>query len=356
MPDIIRLPSNRVWRTYPGGKFLDVLDGKQTASDDHFPEDWIASTTRAVNKGREHLTDEGISRVAVEDGKKITELFAYAPQKMLGEKHFSRFGANSGFLLKFLDSQIRLHIQCHPTVEFAEKYLNSSSGKTEGYYILKIRDEVLEPYIYLGFQEPPGYNAYKKAICQQDQKSILAPFQKIPVKPGDAFIVPGGLPHAIGEGIFMVEIMEPTDFAVRIEFERGGYILPEASRFMGRDVDFALSMFDFTAYTPEKIKEKFFIKPQTEYSGSGSIIDSIFDTRSTACFRVKHCTVKNTLCLEKNSFLIVIILSGSGKIQAGAETLEAKIYDKFFIPFGSANVRLLSETGMECLCALPPEV
>jgi mannose-6-phosphate isomerase len=40
-------------------------------------------------------------------------------------------------------------------------------------------------------------------------------------------MVPGGMPHAIGEGVFMIEVMEPTDFAVRIEFERGGYVLPE---------------------------------------------------------------------------------------------------------------------------------
>lgn len=45
-------------------------------------------------------------------------------------------------------------------------------------------------------------------------------FEKIPVKKGDAFIVPGGLPHAIGEEVFMIEIMEPTDFDVRIEFEK----------------------------------------------------------------------------------------------------------------------------------------
>jgi len=35
--------------------------------------------------------------------------------------------------------------------------------------------------------------------------------------------IPGGILHAIGEGIFMVEIMEPSDLAVRFEFERAGY-------------------------------------------------------------------------------------------------------------------------------------
>ena len=43
----------------------------------------------------------------------------------------------------------------------------------------------------------------------------------------------------------MVEIMEPTDLTIRIEFERGGYVLPENARFMGRGIDFALSMFNY---------------------------------------------------------------------------------------------------------------
>ena len=35
----------------------------------------------------------------------------------------------------------------------------------------------------------------------------------------------------------------PTIAPVRIEFERGGYVLPAESRFMNRGIDFALSMF-----------------------------------------------------------------------------------------------------------------
>ena len=136
-------------------------------------------------------------------------------------------------------------IQCHPTIPFAQKHLNSNSGKTEAYVILRIRDEVKEPYIYMGFQHPPERAEFKRMIEEQDSEALLACFEKIPIKPGDVFMVPGGMPHAIGEGVFMIEIMEPTDFVARIEFERGGYVLPEESRFMNRGIDFALSMFNY---------------------------------------------------------------------------------------------------------------
>ena len=50
IPEVILLKPNRVWRTYPGGKMLDLAEGKEMIADTHFPEDWIASTTKAVNK------------------------------------------------------------------------------------------------------------------------------------------------------------------------------------------------------------------------------------------------------------------------------------------------------------------
>ena len=46
---LLRLLPNRIWRTYLGGRELDRLAGAPAPLDAHFPEDWIASTTRAVN-------------------------------------------------------------------------------------------------------------------------------------------------------------------------------------------------------------------------------------------------------------------------------------------------------------------
>jgi len=205
IPDILFLKSNRVWRTYPGGKKLDQMEGAERPEDAHFPEDWIGSTTRAINKGREHLTEEGLSKVTIA-GETMTlkSLFESEPDALLGKQHFEKYGANTQFLLKFLDSAIRLHIQCHPTIPFAKKYLNSNSGKTEAYVILRIREEIEDPYIFLGFQNPPAKADFNRMIEEQDEKALLACFEKIPIKPGDVFMVPGGMPHAIGEGVFMI--------------------------------------------------------------------------------------------------------------------------------------------------------
>ena len=356
IPDILFLEANRVWRTYPGGKKLDQMEGAENPEDKHFPEDWIGSTTRAVNKGREHLTEEGLSKVTLDD-KILTlkTLCEEEPEFVLGAKHVKKYGANTQFLLKFLDSAIRLHIQCHPTIPFAQKYLNSNSGKTEAYVILSIRDDVKDPYIYMGFQNPPTKEEFKNMIEEQNSENILSCFEKIPIKPGDVFMVPGGMPHAIGEGVFMIEIMEPTDFAVRIEFERGGYVLPEESRFMNRGIDFALSIFNYESTPVEKVKEQFFCNPRLLETQNQSSEFVLIDEQKTECFKVNRINVKNSYVKEASSFYIGIVTKGSGAIEIDGQTYSVNEGSKFFVPYQTDKVEFTTENGMEIIATFPPE-
>ena len=356
IPSILFLSSNRVWRTYPGGMKLDLMESCKNPIDAHFPEDWIGSTTRAVNKGREHLTEEGLSTVKVADETlTLKALCEKQPNALLGAGHVEKYGANTQFLLKFLDSAIRLHIQCHPTIRFAQKHLNSNSGKTEAYVILSIRDDVKEPYIYMGFQHPPAKVEFKRMIEEQDSDAMLACFEKISIKPGDVFMVPGGMPHAIGEGIFMIEIMEPTDFAVRIEFERGGYVLPEESRFMNRGIDFALSMFNYDTTPIEMIKERFFCEPRIVETQNKSTEYALVDDKKTDCFSVNRIDVNDLYVKDADTFYIGIVSKGSGTIGTGDERYPVNEGSKFFVPYQSGPVTYESESGMEITATFPPE-
>ncbi len=343
-PELFPLAPNRVWRTYLGGRTLDSIEGKAAPADSHFPEDWLFSTTRAVNAGRTAV--EGPSKVWLNGVlSPLGEWIDAFPEAIFGAEHRQKYGASAGFLLKYLDSSIRLHMQCHPTVEFAKKHLNSPNGKTEGYIILGHRPEV-EPYIYLGFQRRPDPERFRRAILEQDTATILSFFDRIPVKAGDVFLVPGGVPHAIGEGVFMIEMMEPTDFAVRIEFERGGYTLPESARFMGRDVDFALSMFDYTARTVEETRRDFFVTPRP----LGNHREQLFD----GCFRAERVKVKGALPLRHDGCRIVVVTSGSGRLTAGGRTVQLRQYDRVLIPHIQPEMLLESAGGLEAVIAMPP--
>jgi mannose-6-phosphate isomerase len=102
--------------------------------------------------------------------------------------------------------------------------------------------------------------------------------------------VPGGLPHALGEGIFLVEIQEPSDLVVRFEFERGGQLLPESARFMNRDLDFCLEVFDLSPWPPGRVRMEAGCPPRRRRAlGADSWQDDLIGPERTPCFRVLEC-------------------------------------------------------------------
>jgi mannose-6-phosphate isomerase len=353
--ELIELQANRVWRTYTGCRNLEALAGSDQALDSNFPEDWIASLTRAVNPGREHLEEEGLSTVFYQ-GKEVLllSLIESYPEEILGKAHMNQHGLRPSFLLKFLDSAIRLHIQCHPTASFAKRFLNSDFGKTEAYYILGTREEVEQPYIYLGFQHPPSRAELRSAIETQDIAFLEACFEKIPVKKGDAFYVPAGLPHAIGEGVFMIEIMEPSDHVIRIEFEKAGYVLPEKARFMDRGIEFGLSIFDFNPYPIDQVQADFFIQERLISSTDNAREYVLFDKIITSCFQMNKLVLAGDFTLYKEGFYILIVTDGAGVIQSGTKTHQLKFGNKFLVPASADKLKLTALEHLEIIIAMPP--
>lgn len=354
---LIYFTPNRVWRTYTGGKILDELEQKSVPQDTHFPEDWIGSTTQAVNPDREHIV-EGISHAVVGDETiRFDQLIALDPSYFLGEEHTKAFDFNPMLLVKFLDSSVRLHFQAHPSAEFAREHLNSNHGKAEGYYILDVREGTTDPYVYVGFQHPPSRSAFKKMIETQNISAIEACFEKVPVKAGDCLFIPGGSPHAIGEGILMVEIMEPSDWAVRFEFTKAGYTMPEEARFMKRDLDFCMDVFDLSQISVSEAIEKFYQQPKVEHHYSDtSFQETLINETITDKFRVKKSTISGTVEKREKDFYIGIVVTGECSINVGEEIIQLKKFDRFFCPAGVDVATIKTELGVEILECYPPTV
>jgi mannose-6-phosphate isomerase len=350
---IITFPQNRVWRSYPGGKVLDQLAGKSHPADTHFPEDWIGSFTAAKNPGREHI-QEGRSHVFL--GERFDKVIESDPEYFLGKEHVEAFGPQLKLLVKLLDSAVRLHFQCHPTAQFARERMGEPSGKAEAYYILAIREEVENPYVHIGFQRPPGKEDLKKWIEEQDLASIEGCFDKIPVKPGDTLFIPGGYPHAIGEGILMVEIMEPSDLAVRFEFEKAGYTLPEESRFMGRGIDFAMEVFDFSASPMEAVREKTFFAPTKirDYPDDAGSQYHLIGPETTPCMQVRKSVLTGPVRKDEDQCFIGIVTKGQVKLSKGDSSRKVETYGKFFYPAGEDSLVIEPVGEAEILECYPP--
>jgi mannose-6-phosphate isomerase len=352
---LIELPQNRVWRSYLGGRTLDELAGKEGPRDSHYPEDWIASVTPANNPGS-RPDYEGISTVRV-NGREwlFSDLVAQDPVYFLGADQVARFGNKPMVLVKLLDSATRLQLQAHPSAEFARAHLDSHSGKAEAYYILGMREDIDEGYVYLGFQRPPGRDEFKRCVEAQDLAAMESWFDRISVRPGDTLFIPGGVPHAIGEGIFMVEIMEPSDLVVRFEYTREGYTLPESARFMNRDLDFCLDIFDFEARTESQVRRDNMYQPrlETEYSPTARRYH-LLGAETTPCFQVKKSVITGAVEREESSYFTGVVTAGRCVLKTSESAIALDTFGKFFCPAGLGRFIIEADEEVQILECFPP--
>lgn len=311
---------NRVRRVYKGGYLLEKFTGGQ-GGDSCYPEEWIASVVEAINP--ENGGDqEGISRI---EGTNISlkKMIENYPVQILGQK------SDIGILVKYLDSAIRLPVQVHPDRAFAGKHFHSIYGKTEMWMILATREDAC---IYLGFKDGVTKEEFSDAIEQSiDNKDILIQFlNRIPVKTGDIYLIPGKLVHAIGAGCMILEIQEPTDFTIQPEYWCGNYFLSNQERYMGLSKEEALQCFDFTVGIREVLKftsQTAKIIEETENYRKEIIVSQDV----SKCFEVKRYSIRKKLKLKEGTS-VYVILNGEGRLKGENYDRKVKKGDYFFLP------------------------
>jgi mannose-6-phosphate isomerase len=193
------------------------------------PEDWIASDTERT--GQAPL---GLTRLA--DGALLRDRFAADPAGWFGSEHVRRHGSRSGLLVKLLDAGQRLPLHLHPTRDFAREHLTGPYGKTEAWIVL---DAEPDATVHLGFSRDVTADELAGWVRAQDVEALLGACNLVPVQTGDVLLCPAGVPHAIGAGILVVELQEPTDFSLMLEWS--GFQIPSDAVFLGLDQETAMS-------------------------------------------------------------------------------------------------------------------
>lgn len=329
--------SMRVRRGYRGGALLEARAGRP-AIDGERPEDWIASTVAAVNPGLPAEAGEGLTPLTAPDGSRTT-LAA-----VLG-------GRELGFLAKLLDSAMRLHVQAHPTRAFARERLGSPYGKLEAYVILAVRPGA-DAWIRLGFQRSPGREAWRGIVERQDIAAMDACFERIPVAVGETWLVPGGWPHAIGPGVLMLEVMEPSDLVVRCEFEREGLVVPPQARFMGRDLGFCLDVFDYTQRDAAAVRAAARLAAAPLPLAAGCHEQVLVGSQHTDCFTIRRIQLASgaTCALPHARSALVLAEGGTPLLQADGARLALSPLDAALLP-GGGTVRI---SGASSLLVVEP--
>ena len=142
-------------------------------------------------------------------GNSLAELVEVYMGDLVGDKIFSRFGEEFPLLIKFIDARDRLSVQVHPSDELAAAR-HGAFGKTEMWVILQSGPDAK---LFIGFKEGVTREMYVDAVADGSVGELL---NEVPVQPGDAFFIPAGTVHAIGEGIVLAEVQQTSDLTYRI--------------------------------------------------------------------------------------------------------------------------------------------
>jgi mannose-6-phosphate isomerase len=202
---IVVLPANQPpRRPYRGGP--QIADFRGTAvTDNDIPEDWVASTTPLFGRDRLGLT-------ALPDGRLLSDAIAADPASWLGPQHVAAFGANPRLLTKLLDAGERLFVHAHPDDQFAARH-HFANGKAEAWFVLAGGP------VHLGLREPVSTDDLLRLALDQDTDRLLGLLNETHVQPGDVVAVPPGVLHAIGAGVFVVELQQAADLSILLEWK-----------------------------------------------------------------------------------------------------------------------------------------
>ena len=328
----IRLPANQPSRFYRGGETIARFRG-EPAPDDHVPEDWVGSTTSILGAAPAGLT-------TLPDGRLLRDAVAAEPEGFLGAQHLLAFGADPAVLVKLLDAGQRLPVHLHPDRIFARGYLDSPYGKSEAWLVLE------GGTLHLGFREDVDAATLRGWFDTQDIAAMLAASNELQVGPGDCVYVPAGTPHAIGEGVFMVEVQEPSDLGVMLEWT--GFVPPEDAT-MGLDTDVALDATRRDAVAPEEIESWTVRSADAPEVRPGA--RAVVPPQAAPFFRAEWLRPEPAVALEA-SFAVLVAVAGSGRLATTGGELELARGDTVLLPHAAGAGELTG--AVEAIRCLPP--
>lgn len=335
---------NRVFRVYHGGMLFHDFFG-DSAADGNYPEEWIASNTKALNLNSSD-PHEGVSKVKGTDIY-FDDLITAEKELMLGDRE------NFDILVKMLDSAIRLPVQAHPDKSFSRRYFSSEHGKAEAWIVLATRENA---NICLGFKSQITEEEFISAIkrSEQDKNVMEGLLNIVPVKKGDVFFIMPRAVHAIGYGCLILEVQEPTDFTVSPEAWCGDYHLSDFEKYLGLAPEVALTCFDYS-FCGEKAVALSRKAPQIYHDDGPVCSECLIGPKDTDCFHINRHRISYGCLANLEAPAIYVVVEGKGIIIKNEYVHDLKKGDYFFLPHSIKNqCRIKAGDFLEIIECLPP--
>jgi len=336
-------PNQPDGRPYRGGAGIARLRGIAQTSE-FTPEDFVASTTEVFGGGA------GLT--VLPNGRTLLQEIADDPTGYLGAVHVARFGADPALLVKLLHTGERLFVHFHPDAAFASAHFGLERGKTEAWIVVATEGDACA---YLGFTRDVDEVEVQRWVAEQDIDAMLDAMNRVELRPGDTLFVPATLPHAIGSGVTLVELQEPVDLSILLEY-RGFNGLTAQSALLGLDQRTALADLDRREWDAQRLATLTASRAGADTgTATGTVraaATSLFPEAADVYFRAERLRVDGGAMRLDAGFSIIVVLDGSGVLTTDVGSLDLVVGMTVLIPFSAGAVELAG--SLEAIRCMPP--
>jgi len=329
----IELAANQPPRPYRGGAGIARFRGTPVL-DEYRPEDFVGSTTEVASGG-----GVGLSRLA--DARLLRDVIAADPVSFLGPSHAAVFGADPAVLIKLLDTGERLFLHYHPSAPFAREHLGAPRGKNEAWIVIGVDRAQADPCAYVGFERDVAEAELRRWFDAQDGEAMLAAMNRVQLGVGDVLFVPASLPHAIGAGVTIVELQEPSDLSVILEYQNFA-ALDATTALLGMSVQTALAGVRRTSATTDL--PALLTKNAAAQAVEG--VHELLPGGAAPYFRAQWVSTSSSQLELDGGFSIVVVAAGAGQLawQGGQRAIQSG--QTFLLPYALGPCRVSGQVSL----------
>lgn len=253
-------------------------------------------------------------------GTPLADLVAGDSAGFVGERGRAATGGENLFplLTKFVDAAGDLSIQVHPDDALAREQ-GEATGKTEAWHVLAADPGAA---IYAGLADGASPADFVAAV-RAGGAGAADMLRRMPAVPGTSFVLPAGCVHALGRGVLIYEIQQPSNTTYRLyDWDR----VDADGRGRELHLDLGLRALDPTP-RPEPIAPL----PLPTLAGQR---DLLVACRSFALERITLMVGDRFWLPADESPQVMTCLAGALRLRAGGERVLIQAGDSLIIPAG----------------------
>jgi mannose-6-phosphate isomerase len=197
-------------------------------------------------------------------------------------------------------------------------------GKAEAWVLLSACT------VHLGFTRDVATDELRRWVAEQDTERMLDAMNPLTVQAGDTVLVPPGVAHAVGEGAFLVEVQEPTDLSLLIEFEGFAVDGPRDGH-LGLGFDLALQCVERSALVTDPLVRR--------APADGELLPA-----GAAPYFSVDGLQRRTDWLP--GFAVLVVLEGQGELVTSGSRTALRRGSTVLVPYAAGEAQLLGDVRL----------